>query len=229
MIHRLNLIVLITFTSLVTFSMAFAQSEAKRHITKISGDLYRFQNNFHFSVFLVTKEGVIATDPINADAAKWLKQEINNQFDQPVKYLIYSHHHADHVSGGEVFAEDDATVIAHENAPAALKKDNVPTAMPSITFSEKMILELGGKKVELTYLGRNHSDNSIVAFSQMKKPYLLSILYLPSVCLTKPYHAATSQIFLKLLTALLKWISRYSRLVMEFSAANKMPSITVNI
>ena len=164
MIRIFNSIIFIVFTSFITISIAFAQSEAKRQITQISGDLYRFQNNFHFSVFLVTEEGVIATDPINADAAKWLKQEINTQFNQPVKYLIYSHHHADHVSGGEVFAEDGAIVIAHENAPAALATDNVPTAMPMITFSEKMILELGGKKVELSYLGRNHSNNSIVAF-----------------------------------------------------------------
>ena len=36
-------------------------AQAKRAITHIAGDLYRFQNNFHFSVFLVTPEGVIAS------------------------------------------------------------------------------------------------------------------------------------------------------------------------
>ena len=43
--------------------------DAKRAITQIAGDLYRFQNNFHFSVFLVTPAGVIATDPISTEAA----------------------------------------------------------------------------------------------------------------------------------------------------------------
>ncbi len=47
--------------------------EVKREITKIAGDLYRFQNKFHYSVFLVTPEGVIVTDPIDADAAAWLR------------------------------------------------------------------------------------------------------------------------------------------------------------
>jgi glyoxylase-like metal-dependent hydrolase (beta-lactamase superfamily II) len=133
----------------------------KRDITKIAGDLYRFQNNFHYSVFLVTPAGIIVTDPIDAEAAKWLKAELAQRFNQPVKYLIYSHDHRDHIAGGEVFA-DTALVVAHENAKAAIIGEKRPTAVPQITFSEHMTIELGGKTVELTYVGRNHSDNSIV-------------------------------------------------------------------
>ena len=51
---------------------AQARSVPKRAITRIASDLYRFQNNFHYSVFLVTPEGVIATDPINAEAERTL-------------------------------------------------------------------------------------------------------------------------------------------------------------
>ena len=64
-----------------------------REISQIAGNLYRFRNNFHFSVFAVTNDGVIATDPINADAARWLKAEIQQRFNQPVRYVIYSHDH----------------------------------------------------------------------------------------------------------------------------------------
>ena len=136
-------------------------AQAKRAITHIAGDLYRFQNNFHFSVFLVTPEGVIATDPINAEAATWLETEIDKRFDQPIKYLLLSHDHADHSSGGEVFA-DTATVVAHERAKAVIIGEHRPTAVPDITFSDRMTVELGGKRVELIHVGRNHSDNSIV-------------------------------------------------------------------
>lgn len=140
---------------------AVAQDAPTRAITNIAGDLYRFQNNFHFSVFLVTPEGVIATDPINAEAAAWLKDEIEQRFGQPVRYLVYSHDHADHISGGEVF-DDTAMVVAHENAKAAIIGENRPTAVPEITFSDSLTIELGGKVVELHYVGRNHSNNSIV-------------------------------------------------------------------
>jgi len=140
---------------------AAAPAQPQREITPIKGDLYRFRNADHFSVFLVTPAGIIATDPIDADAARWLKAELARRFNKPVKYLIYSHDHSDHISGGEVFA-DTAVVIAHENARAVILGERRPTAVPDLTFSDRLTVELGGKKVELLYLGKNHSDNSIV-------------------------------------------------------------------
>ncbi len=149
--------------SLLVASIGFAQQgEVQRGVTQIAGDLYRFQNNFHYSVFLVTDEGIIVTDPINAEAAQALKAYIAENFDLPIRYLIYSHDHADHISGGEVFADDGAVVVAHENTKSDIIGENRPTAVPDITFSDKLTLELGGKTVELVYVGKNHSDNSIV-------------------------------------------------------------------
>ncbi len=155
------LIGLAVLTALVFVSAAHAAKAPKRSIKKIAGNLYRYQNNFHFSVFLVTPGGIVVTDPINKGVAKWLKGELKKRFNKPVKYLIYSHDHQDHSSGGEVFA-DTATVIAHENARADIISEKRPTAVPGITFSDEMTIEIGGQKVELTYVGRGHSDNMIV-------------------------------------------------------------------
>jgi glyoxylase-like metal-dependent hydrolase (beta-lactamase superfamily II) len=141
---------------------AQAQNAPKREISQIAGDLYRFKNNFHYSVFLVTPDGVIVTDPINADAAKWLKAEIAIRFGKPIRYVVYSHDHRDHIAGGEVFAADGAIVVAHEKAKQVIIGEKRPTAVPDITFKKQMTLELGGKTVELKYLGKNHSDNMIV-------------------------------------------------------------------
>jgi len=146
---------------LLAAGAAQAQQAPKRAITQIAGDLYRFQNNFHYSVFLVTPDGVIATDPIDADAATWLEAEIQKRFGKEIKYLIYSHDHRDHIAGGEVFA-DTATVIAHDLAKQAIVGEKRPTVVPDLTFSDRMTVELGGKRVELHYLGRSHSDNMIV-------------------------------------------------------------------
>jgi glyoxylase-like metal-dependent hydrolase (beta-lactamase superfamily II) len=140
---------------------AEAQQPVRRDISKIAGELYMFRNNFHSSVFAVTPAGIIATDPINADAARWLRAELQTRFNQPVRYLIYSHDHADHISGGEVFA-DTALIIAHENARPVIIGEKRPTAVPQVTFSDRMTIELGGTAVELAHVGRNHSNNSIV-------------------------------------------------------------------
>jgi glyoxylase-like metal-dependent hydrolase (beta-lactamase superfamily II) len=142
-------------------SIAWAQQAPVREITKIAGEVYRFRNGFHYSVFAVTPAGIIATDPINADAARWLKAELAKRFNQPVRYLIYSHDHVDHISGGEVFA-DTAVVIAHDNARSAIIGERRPTAVPQITFSDKMSIELGGTGVELTWVGKNHSSGSLL-------------------------------------------------------------------
>jgi glyoxylase-like metal-dependent hydrolase (beta-lactamase superfamily II) len=134
----------------------------QRAISRIAGDLYRFQNQFHYSVFLVTPDGIIATDPIDAEAARWLKQALAERFPgKPVRYLVYSHSHADHVSGGEVFA-DTATVVAHDNARARILDERVPTAVPELTFTDRMTLRLGGKAVELIHFGPSHTGNLVV-------------------------------------------------------------------
>jgi len=134
-----------------------------RAISQIAGDLWRFRDNFHFSVFLVTPQGIVATDPINADAARWLKAELAQRFPgQPVRYLVYSHDHADHISGGEIFA-DTALIIAHDRAREKIRGERRPTAVPHVTFSESLTLELGGAVIQLVHVGRNHSDNSLVA------------------------------------------------------------------
>ncbi|MDH3638053.1 MAG: MBL fold metallo-hydrolase [Gammaproteobacteria bacterium] len=145
-----------------TLLMPSVHAQDQRAITQIAGDLYRFQNNFHYSVFLVTPKGVIATDPITAEAAAWLKAEIKKRFDLPIKFLIYSHDHADHIAGGEVFDDDETIVIAHRNAKETIIGEKRPTAVPEVTFSDRLTIELGGKHVELFYVGLSHSDNMIV-------------------------------------------------------------------
>ena len=136
----------------------YAQETPTRDITRVAGDLYRFQNNNHYSVFLVTSEGIIATDPIDEQAARWLDAQLQERFGQKVKYLIYSHDHWDHVSGGQVF--DEAIVVSHVNTKEKIIGERRDTAVPTVTFSESMTVTLGGSTVHLLYLGKNHSDNS---------------------------------------------------------------------
>lgn len=139
----------------------FAQ-QPDNTITKVGDGLYVFRHQFHQALFITTPEGVIVTDPINADAAAWLKTEIKKLTDQPVRYVIYSHHHNDHITGGSVFA-DQATFVSHVAARAHIADaGDATTPVPTITFSDRLFIDLGGTHVELIYTGKNHSDNSVV-------------------------------------------------------------------
>ncbi|MCH8861092.1 MAG: MBL fold metallo-hydrolase [Proteobacteria bacterium] len=149
----------IATTAWVASSAVQAQQEATRSITHIAGGLYRAQNNFHYSVFLVTDEGIIATDPINREFAEWLKAEMAKRFDQPVRYVVYSHSDADHTTGGEVFA-DTATFVGHA-ASVPIFEASGHSPAPTVTFEDRMDLTLGGKTVELIFPGPSHTNNLI--------------------------------------------------------------------
>ena len=93
-----------------------------RAINTVRGDLYRVQDDQHFTVFLVTSEGIILGDPINVGAATWLKQELAKRFpNRSVRYVLQSHHDFDHASGASVF-NDTAELVGHANFNAELKK-----------------------------------------------------------------------------------------------------------
>jgi glyoxylase-like metal-dependent hydrolase (beta-lactamase superfamily II) len=143
--------------------------------TKVEGtdNVYIFRFAFHQSMFVVTPEGVIATDPIGQyrpNAVKTYIEEIQKVTKEPIKYVIYSHHHYDHTAGGKPFKDLGATFIAHRRAKerlAALKYPDV--VIPDQTVDDKKTIRLGGTTLELIYVGRNHSDNSLVMLLPKEK------------------------------------------------------------
>ena len=115
--------------SLVTAG-ASAQQTATRAIEELKPGFYRAQNNQHYTVFLVTSEGIILSDPISTEFARWLKGELDRRFGVPVRYVLYSHHHWDHASGGSVFA-DTAEFVGQQAITAKLAMPSANTALPA--------------------------------------------------------------------------------------------------
>ena len=110
---RRTLCLALLLSIVVTTGMAQQRGPA-REIVPVKGDIYRARNNNYFSLFMVTPEGIILADPINAAFATWMKLQFAERFKVPVRYVIYSHSHWDHIEGGAVFA-DTARFVAHEN------------------------------------------------------------------------------------------------------------------
>ena len=154
----------------VTFAVpAAAQAQRPQIETKkVDGTegVYIFRNGNHQSMFIVTKDGVIATDPVaygRPTGGQQYVDEIKKVTDKPIKYLIYSHVHFDHIAGGKAFKDAGARVIAHKNATARLKVLKDPhTVMPDESIGDKKTIKLGGTTLELSYLGLNHSDSTLV-------------------------------------------------------------------
>jgi len=136
--------------------------------TKVDGteNVYTFRNGNSLSMFIVTSDGVIVTDPVGygrpQGGATYLA-EIRKVTSQPIRYLVYSHHHFDHIAGGRVFKDAGARIIAHRRAKERLEVLQDPnTVLPDETVDDRRTLTLGGTALELTYVGQNHSDSTLV-------------------------------------------------------------------
>ena len=150
---------------------AMAQNAPQTSTKKVEGteNVYVFRYGGHQSMFVVTSQGVIATDPISyLRPAQPYIDAIKAVTDKPIKYVIYSHHHYDHIAGGKPFKDLGATFIAHRRAKERLlelKKQNAllsDVVMPDQVVGDKKTIKLGDTTLELIYVGRNHSDNSLV-------------------------------------------------------------------
>ncbi len=152
--------------------------------TKVDGtdNVYVFRYGNHQSMFVVTSDGVIATDPIGygrPQAVKTYVDEIKKVTDKPIKFLIYSHHHFDHVAGGQPFKDAGATIIAHKKAKERLVVLKDPaTLLPDETMDKKRTIKLGDTVLELSYVGLNHSDSTIV-MRLPKEKILFAVDFLP--------------------------------------------------
>jgi glyoxylase-like metal-dependent hydrolase (beta-lactamase superfamily II) len=166
----------ILFTTLCAAGVAAAlagpaSSQAARpqiETKKVDGTegVYIFRNGNHQAMFVVTPAGVIATDPVaygRPTGGQQYIDEIKKVTDKPIKYLIYSHHHYDHIAGGKAFKDAGARIIAHKNVAKNLKPLADPnTPLPDESIGNKKVIKLGGTTLELLYLGPNHSDSTLV-------------------------------------------------------------------
>jgi glyoxylase-like metal-dependent hydrolase (beta-lactamase superfamily II) len=98
--------------------------------------------------------------------------------DKPIRYLIYSHEHTDHIGEASLFPAG-TKIIAQEETAAILKRRNDPRRpAPSITFRDRYTVALGGQKLELIYPGPNHqSGNMIIWAPRQKTLMLVDVIY----------------------------------------------------
>ena len=145
-------------------------------------NVYVFRYGNHQSMFVVTSAGVIATDPIGygrPQAVVTYVDEIKKVSSQPIKYLIYSHHHFDHIAGGKPFKDAGATIVAHKRAKERLAIINDPnTVLPDETVDASRTITLGETTLELSYIGLNHSDSTLV-MRLPKQKVLFAVDFIP--------------------------------------------------
>lgn len=137
-------------------------------LSPLAKDIYFFATDAYNTMFVVTGEGVVLVDPISGKGPL-LKNAIAEITSLPVRFLIYSHAHADHIGDAHLFA-DDAQIVSHIETKKLLERyldPNRPT--PNITFGSTYTLELGGIKIDLRYPGEGHGKGNIMIYVPERK------------------------------------------------------------
>ena len=174
-------------------------------VEEIREGLYSVTDGSYNTMFLVTDEGVVAIDAPPAIGANYLKA-IAEVTDKPIKYVIYSHSHLDHIGAAASIFPENATYIAHEKVAEELRRahqelqasaavSNNKTQFPPMqlpafnvsrlppipteTFAQNYTLQVGNQTLELNYHGNNHEEGNIFIYAPAQKTLMLVDIIFP--------------------------------------------------
>lgn len=161
---------------------AQGRSAAEDPVAKIrllKPNLYLITGSGANTVVRVTPAGVILVDTKNPGEGRYerMMEEIKSVTDQPVKYVINTHHHPDHVGNNKDFIDAGATVIALEALKEDMAKDprtkDIP-GLPTQTFAKDYVLKFGGAEVDMHFYGRGHTGDDTMIYFPAEKVVMVS-------------------------------------------------------
>jgi cyclase len=148
--------------ALIALSLASAVGAQELTIEPVKDGLYAIFGSGGNVGVRVTSEGVILVDdkyPQNFEEIQRLVQRVS---DQPVRYVINTHHHGDHSGSNPSFLAI-AEVIAHRNARDNMIRGN-QDGPPRLVFTDETSVYLGGVEVQAHYMGTGHTNGDVVVY-----------------------------------------------------------------
>jgi hypothetical protein len=144
--------------------------------------LYVFRYGEQQSLFLVGDDGVIATDPLSAEAAKAYKAAVKAVTDKPITHVAYTSSFFDRVPGGGELAGPRAEFVAQENCKTNLEATPHPDAVvPTRTYTDKTSIDAGDVSLDLYYFGQSYGTCLSVMIARPANVMLVHELVTPPV------------------------------------------------
>ena len=133
-------------------------------IQQLKPDLYVVAGTGGNVAAYVTSEGVILVDDMYERNYAEIVQQVRTVTQQPIRYVLNTHHHSDHAGGNVGAVADRITIVAHDNVRSNMVRIKQP-GLPSITYSQDTKVHLGGKEVRAAFYGRGHTNgDSVILF-----------------------------------------------------------------
>jgi len=124
---------------------------------------------------------------LNIGAARQINQAIADVTDLPIKYVAYTSSFFDQVAGGQIFKDQGAQVVAHENCAANLKAtpraDIVP---PDIVYADHLEISVGDAGLGLYYFGESYGTCLSVMIARPANVMLIMNLVNPPAARVPP-------------------------------------------
>jgi len=161
------------FAPLVT-----AQDEAVEYVpTRLSDTVTMVKGRGGNIAVSAGEDGVFIIDDQLKPLTDQLLAAIRQIDDRPVRFVINTHYHGDHVGGNETLGQTGSVIIAHDNIRRRMSSDQFSrfmdsttpaypeASLPVVTFNDRVSLHLNGESVTAYHVPRGHTDgDSIVHF-----------------------------------------------------------------
>jgi glyoxylase-like metal-dependent hydrolase (beta-lactamase superfamily II) len=151
-------------------------SETGTYVKEIEPQLFFVTDGIYQSAFLVTNEGVVVFDAPPSYAQKLLDAIKKAAPNTPIKYLVYSHGHADHVGGSSIFKDiPGLTIVAQAQVAESLKQRANPSILPPTkTFDDAYTFSLGEDRIELKSAKFHSEDRDVIIYLPNQK-FLMAV------------------------------------------------------
>ncbi|HIN78939.1 MAG TPA: MBL fold metallo-hydrolase [Gemmatimonadetes bacterium] len=146
----------------VLTAVTTARAQGSLSIEQVKDGLYAISGSGGNVGIRVTTEGVILIDDKFPQNFAEIQELVSQVSDQPVRYVLNTHHHGDH-SGGNIEYINISEIIAHQNARDNMVRGN-QDAPPRLVFTDQTAVYLGGVEVRAFYMGRGHTNGDAVIY-----------------------------------------------------------------
>ena len=151
-----------------------AAGQTVEKIRLLKPNLYMITGGGANTLVRITPDGLIVVDTKNPGADNYNRviEEIKSVSTLPVKFVLNTHHHPDHVGNNQAFIDAGATVVGLDALKTRMASDprtkDIP-GLPTQTFAKDYVLKLGGAEVHAHSFGRGHTgDDTMVYFPDAK-------------------------------------------------------------